>query len=73
MSTTVDTAVDVRPFEVEIPDETLQDLRRRIDGDALAREGDRRRSVAGRAARDDAGPRALLGNGLRLPTGSRRG
>ncbi len=31
MSTTVDTAVDVRPFEVEIPDETLQDLRRRID------------------------------------------
>ena len=31
MSTTVDTAVDVRPFEVEIPAEALQDLRRRID------------------------------------------
>ncbi len=31
MSTTVDTAVDVRPFEVEIPAEALEDLRRRID------------------------------------------
>jgi pimeloyl-ACP methyl ester carboxylesterase len=31
MSTTVDTAVDIRPFEVEIPAEALQDLRRRID------------------------------------------
>ena len=36
-------------------------------GDALAREGDRRGSVAGRAARDDAGARALLGQRLRLP------
>jgi pimeloyl-ACP methyl ester carboxylesterase len=31
MSTTVDTAVDVRPFEVEIPAEAVEDLRRRID------------------------------------------
>jgi pimeloyl-ACP methyl ester carboxylesterase len=31
MSTTVDTAVDVRPFEVEIPAESLHDLRRRIE------------------------------------------
>jgi pimeloyl-ACP methyl ester carboxylesterase len=31
MSTTVDTAVDVRPFEVEISAESLQDLRRRIE------------------------------------------
>src|SRR5262249_51618826 len=38
-------------------------------GDQLARKGDRRRSVAGRAARVDAGPRALLGDGLRLAPG----
>jgi pimeloyl-ACP methyl ester carboxylesterase len=30
MSTTVGTGVDIRPFEVEIPDEQLADLRRRI-------------------------------------------
>jgi pimeloyl-ACP methyl ester carboxylesterase len=30
MSTTVDTAVDIRPFHVEVPDEQLADLRRRI-------------------------------------------
>src|SRR3954452_2596813 len=30
MSTTVDTAVEIRPFQVEIPEEQLADLRRRI-------------------------------------------
>jgi len=30
MSTTVETAIDVRPFHVDIPDEALDDLRRRI-------------------------------------------
>jgi pimeloyl-ACP methyl ester carboxylesterase len=30
MSTTVDTAIDIRPFHVEIPDEELAELRRRI-------------------------------------------
>jgi pimeloyl-ACP methyl ester carboxylesterase len=30
MSTTVDTAIDIRPFHVEIPDEKLAELRRRI-------------------------------------------
>src|SRR4051812_42398375 len=30
MSTTVDTAVEIRPFHVEIPEEELADLRRRI-------------------------------------------
>src|SRR6478736_2668021 len=29
-STTVETAIDVRPFHVDIPDEALDDLRRRI-------------------------------------------
>jgi pimeloyl-ACP methyl ester carboxylesterase len=31
MSTTVDTAVDIRPFHVEIPEENLAELRRRIE------------------------------------------
>jgi pimeloyl-ACP methyl ester carboxylesterase len=35
MSTTVDTAVDVRPFQVEVPDERLADLRRRIEATRL--------------------------------------
>ena len=35
-------------------------------GDAVAREGDGHRSIAGRAARDDAEARALLGDRLRL-------
>jgi len=30
MSSTVDTAIDIRPFQVEIPEEELTDLRRRI-------------------------------------------
>jgi pimeloyl-ACP methyl ester carboxylesterase len=31
MSTTVDTRIDVRPFQLQIPEETLAELRRRID------------------------------------------
>ena len=30
MSTTVQTATDVRPFRVDTPDEALDDLRRRV-------------------------------------------
>lgn len=30
MSTTVESATDIRPFYVEIPDEKVADLRRRI-------------------------------------------
>jgi hypothetical protein len=30
MSTTVETATDIRPFQVETPDEQIDDLRRRI-------------------------------------------
>jgi pimeloyl-ACP methyl ester carboxylesterase len=30
MSSTVETAVEIRPFHVDVPDETLEDLRRRI-------------------------------------------
>ena len=31
MSSTVETATEVRPFHVEIPDEQIDDLRRRIE------------------------------------------
>jgi Epoxide hydrolase N terminus len=30
MSRTVETAIEIRPFHVDIPDEALEDLRRRI-------------------------------------------
>src|SRR5512132_636700 len=30
MSSTVDTAVEIRPFHIEIPEEQIDDLRRRI-------------------------------------------
>jgi Epoxide hydrolase N terminus len=31
MSTAAETAIDIRPFQVEIPDEELAELRRRIE------------------------------------------
>ena len=40
----------IRPFHVDIAEDALDDLRRRITGHELAGEGDRRGSVAGRAA-----------------------
>ena len=72
MSTTVESATEIRPFHVDIPEEELDELRRRIAADALAQQGARPRSVAGRAAGDDAGARALLGDRLRLAQGARR-
>jgi hypothetical protein len=36
MSHAVETAIDVRPFQVEIPEEELAELRRRIEAKALA-------------------------------------
>ena len=62
----VDTTTSIQPFQVNIPEAELEDLRRRIAATQLAREGDRRRSVAGRAARDDPEARALLGDRVRL-------
>ena len=63
----------IRPFRFDVPDDALADLRRRL---AATRWPDRETchgSVAGRAARDDAEARALLGDGLRLAQGARRG
>ena len=66
MSTTVQTAPDIRPFQVGIPDEALDDLRRRIDATRWPSRELVDRSVPGRAAGDDPGARALLGDRLRL-------
>jgi hypothetical protein len=30
MSSTVESAIEIRPFHVDVPDEALEDLRRRI-------------------------------------------
>ena len=58
--TTVQTAIETRPFQVEIPEEKLAELRRPHRGSALANQRAGHRSVAGRAACDDAGTRPLL-------------
>ena len=73
MSTTVETATDIRPFQVEVPQEKIDDLRRRIAAARLPGKELVDDRVAGRAAGDDPGARALLGDRLRLRRGSRRG
>ena len=64
MSSTVGTATEIKPFHVEIPEEQIDDLRRRIAATRWPIEGARPGSVAGRPAGDDAGARALLGERL---------
>ena len=59
----------IRPFSINVPDEALVDLRRRINTDKMARAGDGHGRLARRAARDDAEARALLGDGA--TTGAR--
>ena len=59
----------IRPFSIHVPEEALADLRRRINADEVARAGDGHGRLAGRAARDDAETRALLGDRLRLAQG----
>ena len=61
MSTTVQTATDIRPFHVDIPEEKLAELRRRIAATRWPSRELVARSVAGRAVGDDPGARALLG------------
>ena len=59
----------IRPFHVDVPDEDASRPSPAHRGDALARQGTRRRSIAGRAAGDAPGARALLGD--RATTGAR--
>ena len=56
----------IRPFQINIPKEARRGHAQTHRGDAVARKRDCRRSIARRAARDDAETRALLGDGLRL-------
>ncbi len=65
--TNTTTSTAVRPFRVDIPEEAIADLRRRIAATVWPEQGDRRRCFAGRAAGDDSETRALLGHRLRLP------
>ena len=55
------TAAEIRPFELEFPQAQVDDLRRRLDGDALAEQGARRRPLARRPARDPEGARPTTG------------
>ncbi len=66
MSPDTVTRTEIRPFQIDIPragDRRAAPSHRR---DALAHQGARRRSVAGRAVGDDAGARPLLDDRLRL-------
>ena len=57
------------PLPVEVPQADLDDLRQRIAATRWPNEKPSTDRVAGRAARDDAGARALLGDGVRLAQG----
>ena len=62
----------IRPFHVNFPEAELADLRRRINATRWPEKETGRGCIAGRAARDDAEARALLGDGIRLAQGARR-
>ena len=51
----------IRPFRVNVPEAALVDLRRRIAATQWPERETVRGCIAGRAARDDSGTRALLG------------
>ena len=60
MSTAVDTTTDIRTFRIDIADEQIDDLRRRIAATRWPSKELVDGSLAGRAARDDPGARPLL-------------
>ena len=62
----------IRPFRVETPQADIDELRRRIQATRWPEKETVSRSEPGRAARDDAGARPVLGHRLRLPPSSRR-
>ena len=65
MTTVEEYAVStIRPFHVDISEEALTGLRRRVVAFALALEGAGDRSVAGRAVSHEPGTRPLLGDRL---------
>ena len=73
MSTTVETATEIRPFHVEIPEEQIDDLRRRIAATRWpSKELVEDRSQGVQLA-TTAGARPLLDDRLRLGARPRRG
>ena len=69
MSSTVETANELRPFHVDMPEEAPRRPAPAPRRDALAQPGAGRRSVPGRAAGHAAGTRPLLGDRARLAQG----
>ena len=65
-----DTAI--RPFTIETPEADLEDLRARIAATRWPEKETVEDHVAGRAARDDAGTRALLGGRSTTGASARR-
>ena len=73
MSSTVESATEIRPFHVEVPEEQLDDLRRRIAATRWPSKelvDDRSQGVQ---LADAAGARALLGRASTTSGGSGRG
>ncbi len=66
MSPDTATRTEIRPFQVDIPQQEIDELRRRVTATRWPTQGARRRSVAGRAVGDDAGARPLLDDRVRL-------
>ena len=69
MAVTTEKAADataIRPFTIDIPEADLEDLRARIAATRWPEKETVDDALAGRAAGDDAGARALLGDRVRL-------
>ena len=64
---------DIRPFHVKFSEDELAELRRRIKATKWPERETVTDASQGRAARDDPEARALLGDGVRLAQGARRG
>ena len=56
----------IRPFRINFPEESLVDLRRRVSATKWPARETVNGPIAGRAIRDDAEARAVLGDGVRL-------
>ena len=72
MASTVQQATEIRPFHVDVPEEDLTDLRRRIAATRWPEKEPVADESQGVQLGDDGGARALLGHRVRLPAGSRR-
>ena len=59
----------IRPFQVNVPEAELTELRRRINATKWPERETVTDAIARRAARDDGEARALLGDRLRLAEG----